>query len=674
MKTIKIIIVHIITLSFQMQVYAQNLVLNPGFEEHKKCLTNEVTSKYFGTIPGFKLAEVAHWSTPSAAETADYFHKCNSDTNYGVPNNYLGSQEPRNGDGYSGFYFKTESQPEYREYVQGKLSDPLVRNKLYHVSFYVSLSDYSELAGSIIGIYFSRDSLVKDKNFRANLEFKPTIQNDSVIFLTDKKRWLRVSGKFFAEGGEKFFTIGNFRNDRKSSLIWLNDVRQNTQTYKCYYYIDDVCVSLNANDCAELPEDGKTLKTANGNYYQSGNMQIQGIVKDSKTGLPLSAKLILEEKGVEEFAARFGSLANGKYYISRIRTHYILHASKPGYIPKSAFVTFSNYVESTNFNLVPYEKGAKSELLNYYFIENGKATFIQYSDEELKYLAEFLDENPDLKIRINTHGVPEGIGNETEENIKYVTDVRAREIMEKLLDYGVMPYQVTAKGYGTSVYSGLYKNEIEILSFNPVKKDPIPKFALKGIIYDNQTRNTLNPIFYLTNLKTTIKNMHNCEDGNFELNLHPGNYELSLNLPGYLPFSKTFEMPHDDYNIEIPLIRITEDKKFTIRNILFGANSITIDPSSYPVLDMVAEYMKNYKDIKILIEGHTDGSNERTTDDYLIELSSKRSNAIKEYIISKGIKAERLESKGYGRSKPIADNKTVEGRSQNRRIEFTILE
>jgi len=113
-------------------------------------------------------------------------------------------------------------------------------------------------------------------------------------------------------------------------------------------------------------------------------------------------------------------------------------------------------------------------------------------------------------------------------------------------------------------------------------------------------------------------------------------------------------------------------KKFTgvIQGINFKTNQATILPGSYGILDEAVSVLKQYPDIRLEIGGHTDSVGKA---DYNRDLSQRRADAVKTYLIGKGIDAGRLTSVGYGLDRPIADNKTESGRSKNRRTEFKIL-
>ncbi len=102
-------------------------------------------------------------------------------------------------------------------------------------------------------------------------------------------------------------------------------------------------------------------------------------------------------------------------------------------------------------------------------------------------------------------------------------------------------------------------------------------------------------------------------------------------------------------------------------SIYFESNSDKLKPVSLPQLDALAEIMKKYDAANLSIEGHTDSNGD---DAYNLSLSQKRCETVKNYLMSKGIFESRLSATGYGETKPIADNKTPEGRAKNRRVEL----
>ncbi len=106
--------------------------------------------------------------------------------------------------------------------------------------------------------------------------------------------------------------------------------------------------------------------------------------------------------------------------------------------------------------------------------------------------------------------------------------------------------------------------------------------------------------------------------------------------------------------------------------IYYDTDKSTIKPISYPVLDDVVDVMQKNPQLKLVeVQGHCDI---RGGDAYNMKLSQARAKSAMDYLISKGIDASRLTPKGYGWHQPVADNKTKEGMSQNRRTEFVILQ
>jgi outer membrane protein OmpA-like peptidoglycan-associated protein len=105
-------------------------------------------------------------------------------------------------------------------------------------------------------------------------------------------------------------------------------------------------------------------------------------------------------------------------------------------------------------------------------------------------------------------------------------------------------------------------------------------------------------------------------------------------------------------------------------NLEFRFGKSIIKPSSYHSLDRVADLMIEHPEFNLLIEGHTDSIGRDAAN---MSLSQNRALAVKNYLISRGVKAERLTAKWYGETRPIAPNSTAEGRQKNRRVEMKIV-
>jgi OOP family OmpA-OmpF porin len=128
----------------------------------------------------------------------------------------------------------------------------------------------------------------------------------------------------------------------------------------------------------------------------------------------------------------------------------------------------------------------------------------------------------------------------------------------------------------------------------------------------------------------------------------------------------------------IKVVKRIKPKKKVVKKIeitdrvQFKKNSAKLRDASLPVLDQVVEVMAKNPGIRLVqIQGHTDskGAAKRNK-----RLSQRRAESVRQYLMSKGVEAERLEAKGFGEEEPLVDNTTRENRRKNRRVEFEIVE
>ncbi len=108
-----------------------------------------------------------------------------------------------------------------------------------------------------------------------------------------------------------------------------------------------------------------------------------------------------------------------------------------------------------------------------------------------------------------------------------------------------------------------------------------------------------------------------------------------------------------------------------VNNIFFDFNKWDLKPASYFELNRLVRFLETNPEIAIVIAAHTDNVG---TEEYNIDLSKKRAGSVLEYLVGKGIDPGRLESIGYGESRPEVPNDTEENRARNRRVEFRIAE
>ncbi|MFM2229705.1 MAG: putative lipoprotein YiaD precursor, partial [Bacteroidota bacterium] len=118
--------------------------------------------------------------------------------------------------------------------------------------------------------------------------------------------------------------------------------------------------------------------------------------------------------------------------------------------------------------------------------------------------------------------------------------------------------------------------------------------------------------------------------------------------------------------------RVGEGIKLTLGEnaVRFEFNKSTLTPNAKTNLDKLVPVFKEYADTEIKIFGYTDA---KGADDYNLNLSEKRAQAVKEYLAAKGLNSSRIQIVGMGEADPIGDNESEAGRALNRRVEFSIV-
>jgi len=118
------------------------------------------------------------------------------------------------------------------------------------------------------------------------------------------------------------------------------------------------------------------------------------------------------------------------------------------------------------------------------------------------------------------------------------------------------------------------------------------------------------------------------------------------------------------------LVEVKKDRIEIKQQVRFATAKFAVLKASFGLLDQVAQVLQDNPAMRVRVEGHTDNVGGEGVN---LKLSQKRADSVRDYLVKKGVDRARLESKGYGPTKPIASNRTEKGRSQNRRTEFHIL-
>jgi OOP family OmpA-OmpF porin len=170
----------------------------------------------------------------------------------------------------------------------------------------------------------------------------------------------------------------------------------------------------------------------------------------------------------------------------------------------------------------------------------------------------------------------------------------------------------------------------------------------------------------------------NPQDGSYFVVLPLGrNYGIYAKKDGYYPITKNIDLRDDKgffYGIYEDIILYSlknlGGSSIRINNVFFDYDKSNLKPESYPDLDRLVELLNSIPEFTVEIAGHTDyiGS-----DEYNQDLSERRAKAVVNYLVKKGISRDRLKPIGYGKTKPVANNETDEGRALNRRVEFKVI-
>ncbi|UPT69006.1 MAG: T9SS type A sorting domain-containing protein [Sphingobacteriales bacterium JAD_PAG50586_3] len=234
-----------------------NLIPNGSFESYVTC---PVSSNDY---EGF----VSDWYNPTDSipyiPTPDYYNSCANPSNVGVPQNFCGFLNAKNGSAYAGIFFYNPAgftDCDSREYLTVKLASPLIKDSIYNYKMSVSFAlRYNSVALSNIGVVLSKDSIHQYLACVIDLPDSSIIlknHQDSIVY--NPGSWKELNFTFKANGGEAFLCIGNFDTDNDIDSIHYNSPQgyfENT-----YYLIDDVSLVRATSVGVDENEMGNKIK------------------------------------------------------------------------------------------------------------------------------------------------------------------------------------------------------------------------------------------------------------------------------------------------------------------------------------------------------------------------------------------------------------------------------
>jgi outer membrane protein OmpA-like peptidoglycan-associated protein len=300
-----------------------------------------------------------------------------------------------------------------------------------------------------------------------------------------------------------------------------------------------------------------------------------------------------------------------------------------------------------------------------------KSPFIHTDSQTLYFSSSDWDEKDNAGNYVKTHYGHRGLGGY---DIFYTRVDKENSWIEPVN----IGYPINSKdGYFAS--NKLNEDNIwNIYSFALYEKArPKEVLFLKGQLTDEESGEAI------TDAKMFLKNMKSKEITEIKVDEQTGeyvaaavfedDYTLTVKKEEYAYITKYIAKEDKQFDapvkIDIDVKPIRIGKTYEIEDIFFDTDSDNLSNESYQVIAEFAQFMKDNERLKIEIQGHTDNIG---SDQYNIELSNRRAKRVYETLIKYGISSSRMTYKGFGESRPVADNSTEEGRQENRRTEFLI--
>jgi OOP family OmpA-OmpF porin len=246
-------------------------------------------------------------------------------------------------------------------------------------------------------------------------------------------------------------------------------------------------------------------------------------------------------------------------------------------------------------------------------------------------------------------------------------------------EFFVMPdTSLSSFAYLSSSFGNI--NNLDLYKVRVKKKTEIPTeqlLSIKGkIIYSDDIKEKMKGIVF--EIKSPKKKQSNLEINNDEFVAEIKNgedFDFMLSDTSFVLLEKKITELKDSsfkYSVTIKVTKIKKGESFVLENIYFSPNKYDLLPESYPALDALFQAMKNNSKLKIEVQGHTSKTNE--SEQFNLVLSSQRASAVMQYLVKKGIVANRITSKGFGYTKPKYTDDLPEHQAANRRVEIKIIE
>ncbi len=459
--------------------------------------------------------------------------------------------------------------------------------------------------------------------------------------------------------------------------IWYSELNSTTGKWEKSINIGAPLNNKGPNYISSITPDGNAMTVLLGNEYKGSKKMSPGVSISTKTSEGWS-----EPKPLKIINA-FIESTDGNYFLANNRKVLIMAIDRyDAYGGKDLYVSFlqgndkwteplnlGNDINTAHMESSPYLAPDNETL---YFSSKG---YTGYGGNDI-YISRRLDET------WTNWTEPENLG----PDINSIGD----DVFFNIPPSGQYAYYSKSEGENSG---DIYRIGM------PIFYQPSPVVSVSGKVFDEATS---QPVLAKISYNLLPENsevgftMSDSGTGEYEILLPVGSsYNYKAEAEGFL--SKTDQinlLDEEDYKeierniyltkgVEVPAAVVIAEKKvddfiagdetklILDSSVLFDFASDFINESAHPMLDKITALLNEKPAIKLIIAGHTDSTG---PDDFNLGLSKRRAKSVQQYFVKSGLAKSRFKIEGYGFHKPIATNDTREGRSKNRRVEFSIVE
>jgi len=472
-------------------------------------------------------------------------------------------------------------------------------------------------------------------------------------------------GPYLAENDKSMFYASNREGSKGGVDVW--KVRRLDESWLKWSEPENIGAPINTggfDSYFSMDSTGQNAFTTRTYVSADGsNMNIYGLVPkakiivrgrvlDAETKEPLDMMLNITATEEENINVETGS--SGKYSFTTYQEkQFQFSGTKIGYEQLSDAIDLRiGFVKDTIIEKDIYLSPIKADLVLYGYVTEQKTrlpanAYVKVMRGNYKDSAQTAYEDGGYKISLAGEG-------------NYMIQVVSEQ-------YDLIQDTLSAK-VKSGVYFKEFRKDFQL-------KKAVKPYRVSGYVYDEKTKEPLQLTLNFDNGDSTLSAVKTNTDGFYETFIEkPGAINIRGQKINYLNLEDEILITDDqlflDYSKDLYMSPIEVGKTVVIKNIYFNFDKTTLKTESYPELNRLTALMRQNPGITIEIGGHTDN---KGTDAYNLNLSDGRAEAVMNYLLEQEITPERLTSKGYGESQPVSTNATDLGRSENRRVEFTIL-